>query len=290
MDTPGLLPEDEIDEQCNDLKSVVPTTKFTTDISSANTIRNRYLGQTLFMQEVEAHKFSNCSKSQISGDNESEISNAEEGAEVAEQSRFWNINMACIIAWKAPINLDFIEDAQSPSASRSFKRAHRSLKDRVLTVLSLYIFRFLPILIVLAEVVILISILDQGCKIGYLISGDGSFQMPSFNWPGKPESSKCDAVALLHDWLQESDESAGEAPACLLYAEHLANLTALHRFDAPDFLDSYAKDSQGVEFSDSLEWVQASRRAAVGACGDAVRNHRFRAYSTLDIRCALAIK
>ena len=190
------------------------------------------------------------------------ISKIDDGA---EQSRFWNINMACIIAWKAPINANH-EMKTSSDSSHGCAKTYKALKDRALSAISLCIFRFLPIFIVLAEVVILISILDEGCKLGYLISGDDTFQSPTFNWPEKPESTKCDAAALLHDWLQEPDESAGEAPACLLYAGHLANLTAQLRFDAPNFPESYSKASQGVEFSDSLEWVQVSRRIPLHSC------------------------
>ena len=179
-----------------------------------------------------------------------------EADEEAEQSCFWNINMACIIAWKSPIN--FIYEESSGTTACPTKPQH-SYSDLILTSASIQIFRFLPILIVLAEVIILISILDEGCKIGYLISGDGAFQMPTFNWPEKPQSASCDAAALLHDWLQEPGESAGEAPACLLYADHLANRTAVLRWGAPDFLAAYSNASQGVDFGDSLEWVQASR-------------------------------
>ena len=186
--------------------------------------------------------------------------NLEEGSEdeEAEDERFWNVNMACIIAWKSNVNGNIFHHTPSAENKESvLKSCSNSLANHILGLVSLQIFRFLPLLIVLAEVTILISILDEGCKIGYLISGDSTFQMPAFNWPEHPESFRCDAAALLHDWLQEPDESVGEAPACVLYAGHLANITAVLRFDAPDFLAAYANASQGVDFGDSLEWVQA---------------------------------
>ena len=183
-----------------------------------------------------------------------------EADEEAEQSCFWNINMACIIAWKATLDHDSdFERTSSATQKLSLENSHQSLTGVITTNISVLIFRILPILVILAEVIILISILDEGCKIGYLISGDGAFQMPTFNWPEKPQSASCDAAALLHDWLQEPGESAGEAPACLLYADHLANRTAVLRWGAPDFLAAYSNASQGVDFGDSLEWVQASR-------------------------------
>ena len=87
------------------------------------------------------------------------------------------------------------------------------IKDRLLALSSICIFRFLLLLMVLAEVVKLIGILYEGCKIWYLIAGHGTFQVPTFSCPQHQQSIRYDAAELLHDWLCGAEDSAGEATA-----------------------------------------------------------------------------
>ena len=176
--------------------------------------------------------------------------NFEETAQV--DSRAWNINMACVLCWKAANQILRQEAAYLFNMEHPSKQDNDGIRSRFLRFAVVLMFRIIPLLIVLAEVVILIAILDEGCKIGFLISGDGTFQLPAFNWVKYPQSKKCQASALLRDWLQEPNDPS----TCLFYATHLANFSmTAPPFGSPAFLSSYAAASKGADFGANLDWV-----------------------------------
>ena len=129
--------------------------------------------------------------------------------ESEEDSSYWNIHgVHHTGAGKADV--DTRQQRDSPPTLSALPSR---IKDRLLALSSICIFRFLPLLIVLAEVVKLIGILYEGCKIWYLIAGHSTFQVPTFSCPQHQQSIRYDAAELLHDWLCGAEDSAGEATA-----------------------------------------------------------------------------
>ena len=97
----------------------------------------------------------------------------EEDEEIEENELLWNLNAVAIVSWRGNVLLP-----EEQHEGRNF--AYHA--KRTLSYLPLYLFRLLPLVIVFLEVIILISILDEGEQLKQTTDHDGIYQAKDIRW------------------------------------------------------------------------------------------------------------
>ncbi len=115
-----------------------------------------------------------------------------------------------------------------------------------------HLFRFLPLVLVWCEVVVLVGILDEGAKIKYLTEHDKTFQFPRFIWSKTSPHAQCHAATKMESWFQEQLDT--DVVNCAIFGPQLANFSTSVSFGTQDFFDEYARIYK-AEFSEDLTYV-----------------------------------
>ena len=156
----------------------------------------------------------------------------------------YNLNIISVLSWR------FTTKDIKKWALKSKDRKTKENVDRLGSIASwlVFVFRFLPGILVFFEVVILMAILDQAWKEKYLTEFDGTFSLPQFFWK-RPE---CDASEKMKVWFQ--DQASSDVQNCAIFGSQLRNFSAKVSFASDSFVEQYSA-TYASEFYDDLNYV-----------------------------------
>ena len=170
--------------------------------------------------------------------------------EELEDESVYNLNMFSVLSWRFSARKILSESLNDPSNKSQTLDVLPSRSFHVLFIV--WLFRFLPLVLVWCEVVVLIGILDEGAKIKFLTEHDKTFQFPRFIWTRTAPQTQCDASNEMRSWFQ--DQLLTDVINCATFGPQLANFSKAVNFASDTFFDRYAQRN-GAEFSEDLNFV-----------------------------------